>query len=285
MKASRLTTLSLVVALVGGAMALRPASVQAVDIEGPWTLTVVAPNPGCQFTGPMEITPQGGSDFSGTATTAIVSGSSPQCPQSFVATGMGTLSGNDIVFGLVDLSIGTANFTGTVAADELSATGTWTSAELGEGSWFALRLAAQAPTLCGNWTLDVDVTEPDCALRGPMTLTQQGSALRGKTTLSRVSGASPCPLTAAPNVVGSVSGSTVRLGLVLPTDGFALFEGTLSGDGASMSGTWLFEEETTGGTFTAACSGVAAPAVGGGAIGLLGVLLLLGGRRVVRRFA
>jgi len=293
MKAARLMTRLLLVATALGAMTARPASVHAVDVVGPWTLTVVVPEPGCQFTGPMRVVAADGMavvatdgmKFTGSATLSLVPGSNPVCPPSFTGMGEGTLEGNDIVFGLVDLSLGRVQFGGTVADDALSAMGKWMSVEtgnLGEGTWFALRLPAQAPAICGSWTLDVVSFDPSCELVGPMTLTQQGSELRGATSFRRISGDDPCPLTGTANVVGAVTGSTVRLGVVIPDSGYALFEGMLSDDRRTMSGAWKFDVET-GGTWTATCSGVAAPALGGIAVGVLGALLLAGGRRVVRR--
>ena len=283
MKAARLMTLSLLLAIAVGAVTMRPASVHAVDVAGSWTLTVVVPKPGCQFTGPMEVVATGAMTFRGSAMLSLVPGSNSDCPSSFTGMGEGTLEGNEIVFGLADLSLGKVNFGGTVADDGLSAMGDWESQELGMGTWFALRLSPQAASVCGSWTLDVISMNPNCELVGSMTLTQRGSELRGTTSGRRISGEDPCPLTGDANVVGALSGSTVRLGLVVPAEeGYAFFEGMLSDDRRTMTGMWKFDEDTSG-TLTAQCAGVAAPAVGGMAVGILGALLLVGGRRVLRR--
>ncbi len=286
MRNARVVTVSMFLAFVVGAIAVSPAATRAIDVSGSWTLTVVAPNPGCQFTGQMDVIPQSGSSFTGSATLTLVPGSNQSCPPSFSGTASGSLSGNDIVFGIADLSIGTVNFAGTVAGDGLSASGTWTSTNLGEGTWGAIRVPEQVAAICGSLTLDASAPNQNCTLTGPMTLTPDGSELRGVVSLRLLSGQPPCPLNASANVIGAVYGSEIRLVLVIPEQGCALFEGALSPDQRSMSGTWTFPgEANASGTWDAACSGVAAPALGTEAIGLLGLLLLAGGRSVLRRSA
>ena len=280
MKAARLMTLSLLVAIAAGVVVMRPAPIQAVDVLGTWTLTVLVSKPGCQLTGPMEITSVKDMTFQGMMMLTPVSPSSPDCPQSLAGDVEGMLEGSKIVFGIANAPPGTAMYEGMVAADGLSATGDWKTDE-GTGPWFALRLSPQAPTICGSWTLDVVSINPSCELVGPMTLMQRGSELRGATSARRISGSDPCPLTGNANIVGALSGSAVRLGLVVP-EGYAFFEGMLSDDRRTMTGKWNFDSDT-GGDWTATCSGVAAPAVGGMAIGVLGALLFVGGRRVLRR--
>ncbi len=122
------------------------AAVITVNITGDWTLTVVDPTHGCTWVGPLTVV-QTGNTFTGSATLKIQPGSNDPCPSSFVGTVSGTLVGLMIKFG-VAMGVETATFDGTIAVDQLSASGTWTTSDTFEGTWLAQRVVGvRAPAL------------------------------------------------------------------------------------------------------------------------------------------
>ena len=123
------------------------AAVVNVNITGDWTVTVVEPTLGCTWVGPLPLV-QTGNTFTGSATLKLQPGSSDPCSSSFAGTVSGTIVGLTIKFG-VATGTETASFDGTIAVDQLSASGMWTNPdEMLAGTWLAQRVVGvRAPAL------------------------------------------------------------------------------------------------------------------------------------------
>jgi hypothetical protein len=117
-----------------------------VNVTGDWTLSVTEPTTPCTWVGPLTVL-QTGNTFMGSATLRLQPGSSDACSSSFAGTVSGTIVGLDIKFG-VAMGVETANFDGTIAGDQLTASGTWAIPAEFEGTWFAQRVTGvRAPAL------------------------------------------------------------------------------------------------------------------------------------------
>jgi hypothetical protein len=137
----------------------------------------------------------------------------------------------------------------------------------------------------GTWDLTVLQAESSgspfvCQWIGLMTLTETGSMgggmdFMGSMTLHRVLGSSACPQMLDGTLDGMIDGTAINFGLVAGQFGQMTFNGIVTEDGQSASGTW---SNTASGTWSAQRHQAApAPALGAGALATLFGLLMAGG--------
>lgn len=126
-----------------------PEAVWAVDVSGTLNLTVVDTINNCTDAGQATLT-QTGTALSGSGSISLVTGTG--CPPVLSGTMSGTVVGTTITVGFVTSQLGTASFTGTIAGDGNSMSGTWSAgppcgfvASCG-GTWSMTRTAG-IPTL------------------------------------------------------------------------------------------------------------------------------------------
>lgn len=137
----------------------------------------------------------------------------------------------------------------------------------------------------GDFTLTVVDPTHGCTWVGPLTVAQSGSTFTGFGTLRLVPGSSdPCPSSMIGTVSGTIVGFAIKFGLAVAAE-TANFDGTVSNDESTASGTWMIPGMFDGTWHAERVVGVRAPAMSASGLATLLVLLLAGGVYVLRRRA
>ena len=154
----------------------------------------------------------------------------------------GKVSGLNISFFWVGSDSATYSYTGVIAADGFTMSGTWTSTNGKSGTWHAIFSSSPSVNISGSWDI-VFTTAGTTGQQGPFlfTFTQSGNGISGTTSQGQ-------------QLIGTVSTFHITFSWAGSDGATNVYTGTLNASGTAMSGTWTSTNGQSG-TWSATKSG------------------------------